>query len=317
MIQNTPLDDRDAGVCVCPDGTIVVSWFTSHYADYRRYFEAYQGNFEVDGARWEAWEKALDAVTDEVVARWAPSYVTPDEPGRNRRHFGFWTMRSRDGGATWDQPALSPVYAPHGPNVAPNGDLIFLGMKSISQRSGTDNIGFARSKDQGRTWELVASLPGFPPYQGTHPEGIRRLAEPYVIALPSGKLLGMIRCEESFNPRVSLYLATSDDGGRTWTEPTETGLLGKPAHLLNHSSGTLLLSTGYRHKPFGQRVYFSQDEGKTWTGDAENVLREDALNHDLGYASTAECADGTLATLYYQIDHPGEKPALWLTRWRP
>ncbi|MHC4887096.1 MAG: sialidase family protein, partial [Planctomycetota bacterium] len=30
-INDTPLDDRDAGLCVCADGSIVVSWFTSHY----------------------------------------------------------------------------------------------------------------------------------------------------------------------------------------------------------------------------------------------------------------------------------------------
>jgi len=29
LINNSPMDDRDAGLCVCADGTLIVSWFTT------------------------------------------------------------------------------------------------------------------------------------------------------------------------------------------------------------------------------------------------------------------------------------------------
>ena len=31
VVNDTPLDDRDAGILACADGTLIVSWFTSHY----------------------------------------------------------------------------------------------------------------------------------------------------------------------------------------------------------------------------------------------------------------------------------------------
>ena len=31
VVNDTPLDDRDTGLCVLPDGTLVISWFTSYY----------------------------------------------------------------------------------------------------------------------------------------------------------------------------------------------------------------------------------------------------------------------------------------------
>ena len=33
LINDTPLDNRDAGLCACRDGSVLVSWFTSHYTD--------------------------------------------------------------------------------------------------------------------------------------------------------------------------------------------------------------------------------------------------------------------------------------------
>ncbi len=315
LVMDSPLDDRDSGICVCPDGTLVVTWFTSHYTDYRRLFDKYHGTFSVDSSRWEAWEKKVAGITEETLREWAPSYETRDEPGSPKRYMGFWTIRSKDGGKTWDKPTTSPVYAPHGANVLPNGDLIFLGMRTLSRLDGPKGMGFARSSDQGITWDLLAGITSFPPYQGTRPNGFRRLAEPHVVQAASGKIIGVARCEESGNPRPIIHITESEDGGHTWTEPRETGILGKPPHVMKLANGTILLSSGYRHAPFGQRVYPSQDEGTTWNPLEGLVLRDDAESTDLGYASTAENADGTLVTIYYQIEKSGEKPSLYVTRW--
>lgn len=315
VVMDSPLDDRDAGVCVCPDGTMVVSWFTSHYRDYREVFEKYRVKGSLAEERWPEWERALGRISPGDVTRWASSYETPDEPDSPKRFFGFWTIRSNDGGRTWDEPAPSPVYAPHGPTVDARGHLIFLGMKALSRLDGPANVGFARSEDQGRTWTLLASLPSYPPYRGPLPHGFTRLAEPHVIETRSGKLVGMARCEESGNRRVTLRQTESMDGGRTWSDFRETDILGKPPHLLRLHDGRLLLSAGYRHEPYGQRVRISADEGESWPEEREVVIRDDSPSPDLGYASSAECDDGSVVTLYYQIDRPGEKTALAMTKY--
>ena len=54
VINDTPLDDRDAGICVAPDGSLIVSWFTSHYDDYLACFadfeDGYVGFSDVNGS---------------------------------------------------------------------------------------------------------------------------------------------------------------------------------------------------------------------------------------------------------------------------
>ena len=59
----------------------------------------------------------------------------------------------------------------------------------------------------------------------------------------------------------------------------------------------------------------SRDNGKTWDVENEIVLSS-ALSGDLGYPASAELDDGTIWTVYYEVDLPGEKPCLKGTHWR-
>ena len=106
VITDTPLDDRDAGICVAPDGSLVVSWFTSHYDGYldmKHYCEGEE----------QRWEDKIATVSEEDVTRWthADSGVTAG------RSMGFWTRRSPDRGETWEDPVPSICCTPHGPIV--------------------------------------------------------------------------------------------------------------------------------------------------------------------------------------------------------
>jgi len=85
---------------------------------------------------------------------------------------------------------------------------------------------------------------------------------------------------------------------------------------LKLADGRLLVTYGFRHPPYGQRACLSADEGRTWDTAHEIVLRDDAPSSDLGYPSTAQCADGTLVTVYYQQESAGEMTRLMATRWR-
>ncbi len=230
---------------------------------------------------------------------------------------GSWLMLSEDRGATWGAPTRVPVSTPHGPVLLKSGDLLYLG-KLYGKWSDMLDAGItaARSRDGGHTWEVLGQVPAFP---GTDSSNYH---EPHVIELPSGRLIGVIRIEDSGRartgdagvPSFSLMQTESDDGGRTWTTARPLGFHGSPPHLLRHSSGVLVCSYGYRQSPCGQRVAFSRDDGATWEHDW--IVRDDGPDGDLGYPSTVELADGSLFTVCYQKAAAGEKCSLLWSRWR-
>jgi len=72
---------------------------------------------------------------------------------------------------------------------------------------------------------------------------------------------------------------------------------------------------GKRWEPFGEYACVSTDNGTTWDIGREIMLAA-APNGDLGYPASVETRDGTIWTVYYQVDRAGEKPCLMGTHWR-
>ncbi len=295
VIQDSLIDDRDAGVVNLGDGKLLVSWFRS---DTRKYVDA--GWLpEAERQRW----------TDIFASTWTDERV--------EALLGSWAMLSADAGTTWSQPIRVPVSAPHGPILLHNGDLLYLGKRyGTWSDMGESVITAARSADGGHTWQPLGAVPVC---DQTDPANYH---EPHVVELPSGRLLGMIRIQDHSGktleaagiPSFSLMQTESADGGRTWTPARPLGFHGSPPHLLRHSSGMLILTYGYRQAPFGQRLAFSHDDGATWQHDW--ILRDDGPDGDLGYPSTVELADGSLFTVCYQKAAAGEKCSLLWSRWK-
>jgi sialidase-1 len=298
VIQDSPLDDRDAGVVDLGHGAVLVSWFTSD----TRLYAADPGVADWLGAEKVAsWRETLDAWTDELVAPW----------------LGSWVLLSGDAGETWSAPIRVPVSTPHGPIRLRSGDLLYLGKPYGSwDEMETGHLAAARSHDGGRSWETVGTVAVYP---GTHPTNYY---EPHVVELPSGHLVGMIRIENHGDsdleaigiPSFSLMQTDSEDGGASWSVPRPLGFHGSPPHLLRHSSGALVLTYGYRQAPYGQRVALSYDEGATW--DHDWVLRDDGPDGDLGYPSTVELPGGGLLTVAYQKVPGDAKCSLLWSRWK-
>lgn len=299
VINDSPLDDRDAGVVDLGGGHVLVSWFTS---DTRLYFKDQWVRDWLGDAEVDSWRERLDGMTDDVV----------------RRHLGSWVMLSADAGATWSAPIRVPVSTPHGPIRLRDGNLLYLGKRYVTgwDEMVQGRILAAHSADGGRTWTERGAVPLFPKtvYDNYH--------EAHVVELPSGKLLGMIRLENHGEAQLegsgvmhfSMMQTESVDGGATWSMPVPLNFHGSPPHLLRHSSGALLLTYGYRTEPFGQRVAISHDDGATWAHDW--IIRDDGPSGDLGYPSTVELADGSLFTVCYQQVAKGEKCALLWSRWQ-
>jgi len=117
------------------------------------------------------------------------------------------------------------------------------------------------------------------------------------------------------NLQSYLRQTVSTDGGKTWTVAEKIPLLGYPPHLIRLRNDWLVCVYGKRYAPFGEYACISRDHGQTWDVDHE-VFLYPAPNGDLGYPASTEMADGSILTVYYQVDQPGEKTCLMATRWR-
>jgi sialidase-1 len=294
VIQNSLIDDRDAGIVNLGGSKLLVTWFTS---DTRQYADT-------------AWLPEAELKTwPEVFATWTDEQVN--------RLLSSWCMLSEDSGETWSAPVRVPVSAPHGPVRLRSGGLLYLGKRYHTwDDMGSSPITAAQSMDGGQTWTELGTVPVYP---GTDPANYH---EPHGIELPSGRLLGMVRIEDhngkelkaSGIPSFSMMQTESVDGGRTWSTARPLGFHGSPPHMLRHTSGVLVLTYGYRQAPFGQRVAFSRDDGAHWAHDW--IIREDGPDGDLGYPSTVELADGSLFTVCYQKVPGDKKCSLLWSKWK-
>jgi hypothetical protein len=277
VIRDTPLDDRDAGIIQTQRGTLVVSWFTS---------VAFENQPEFENN--ESWQRQAAALTPADRERWT----------------GRWTHRSEDGGATWEEPVRTQGSAPHGPIQLRDGRLLYLGTCFVE---GERIMGAEESTDDGRSWQLIGSVP-VPDYMNYG------MGEPHLAEADSGRIVGMFRSGATDDVGRYLLQSESDDGGRTWTHVHPTQILGYPPHLISLADGTLLVAYGRRVPPFGEWACVSRDEGTSWDA-AEEVLLAGSANDDLGYPASAQLEDGSILTIYYQVDRAGEPTCLMGTKW--
>lgn len=291
VINNTPLDDRDAGIISLGGQRLAVTWFTSNT------WMLLKSKKDPETGKWADGYEAMGAVMDTWQGKMCEENI------------GSYIRVSPDG-EYWGEALQAPVNTPHGFIVLKNGDWLYLGKKWNFTMCGRDTIHIhdapiqaAVSRDEGRSWELLGTVP--------MPEGVinDQCHEPHVIELNDGSLLGSVRVHKPFDT----MLTRSTDGGRTWSVLEDCGVHGAPAHFLRHSSGAIVMVYGYRMAPFGQRARISTDDGRTWSEDI--VLRDDGPCGDLGYPASCELADGSILTVYYQQLQAGEKCSLLGTIW--
>ena len=288
VINDTYLDDRDAGVLPLGNNKILITWFSHSVPVYQGvYHDAIANDWPASGA-------VLDLAYPTIPAACARG--------------GSFVRLSRDGGMTWGETVKIPVSAPHGPILRRDGSLLYLGREMYhTEPDGVadGDVCALESRDEGRTWSLLDKLPLDSAWEDP--------CEPHVLELDNGRLLGMLRVEHA-EVHLTTFVTISDDGGRAWTKPEPMGTNGAPPHLMRHSSGAVILTYGRRTAPCGQRALISRDQGETWKD--EYILRDDAEGWDLGYPSTVELPDGSLLTVYYQIAAGDTFASLHWTRWR-
>jgi sialidase-1 len=303
VVNDFPIDDRDAGI-VSPGGdTLLVSWFSS---DTRLF------NLTDDVDDWEDRRKAelyvagLKRITDTT----------------SQSRSGYWIRASRNRGESWEPPVRVHLTAPHGPILLSDGRFLFFGKGDLGQLGDTTQllagIGAMVSSDGCTGWRTLGTVPLADGTDATN------YYEPHVVQLEEDHLLGLIRIQDGEEEGrmenlglVSFGMAQtrSRDGGMTWSQAQPLNFHGSPPHVFRHSSGTVVCAYGYRLKPFGERVMLSDDDGETWSHNW--ILRDDGPDRDLGYPSSVELVDGSILTVYYQkIVSSEEKCSLLWSRWR-
>lgn len=290
VLLDSVTDDRDAGILETAKGTLIASSFTSlayqfHSANPDKLLAKHFGeDLEKHLAKWHlADSRSTQAQKDADV--------------------GMWFLRSDDGGATWSERLAAPANSPHGPTQLADGRLLYAGKELWTE---SKKVGIWESSDDGVSWQYLADLPTRPG------ETLLDYHEVHAVEAADGTVIVHIRNHNS-KPR-NILQTESKDGGKTWSVPHEIGVTGFPSHLLRLRDDTLLMTYGYRAAPFGIRGKTSSDNGESWSDEFR--ITDDAATWDLGYPSTAQLADGSLVTVWYEVLKDSPQAVLRQARWK-
>lgn len=275
-VIDTPLDDRDAGLCTFGEKGLIFTSFNNS-AEMQR-----QHNKE-----------------NEYVQSYINTITQEDE----EKYLGSLFRISHDCGITFGEIHHSPVTSPHGPTELKNGTVLWAGNNFHNYNDGIEIVSL--NTQNGET-EFVGKIT-------TDDESVI-LNEPYLIELPDGKLLCHIRGEN--DSMFTVFQSFSEDKGKTWSAPEmlldEMG--GAPPHLIQLRSGVLLCTYGRRKLPYGIMAMFSTDNGKIWEKDIP--IYKNYASDDIGYPSTIELDDGTLITVFYATDGEDKPCKIMQQKWK-
>ena len=275
-VIDTPLDDRDSGICVDGDRVIVTSF----------------NNTPEMQRRWA--EKNVKNGDDGASMKLIQAYFGTYPDGVCEKYLGSTYVISRDGGCTFGNVEISPVTSPHGPFVMNDGKIMWVGKIFDTANANADIA--AAVMNENEEFEVISHIAPC-----TDEFGYAASHEPHAIQLPDGRIIVAIRAERGGeHPLFTVYTCFSDDGGKTFTVPEKIlpDTAGSPPHLYMHSSGALVLSYACRSGNCGIRARISRDGGETF-GD-EIKLTENAPSPDLGYPAIVERRDGSLLTVWYE-----------------
>lgn len=215
---------------------------------------------------------------------------------------GGFVIRSSDGGTTWQGPIDPGSPVPTETRHTMLGKLPLYNRGALYQgRDGTihwavacenglksgSSVYLVQSRDGGHTWQyrsVIAQLDTI------------GLNETSIYETPRGDLMAFIRSLDY--PTDEGYIARSSDGGATFTLQG-MGFKGHPFHALRLPDNRVLLTYGYRHKPYGIRARILNAECTDFATAPEMVIRDDGGGTDLGYPWAVMIDDNHVLVVYY------------------
>ncbi|MBF0265364.1 MAG: exo-alpha-sialidase [Gammaproteobacteria bacterium] len=222
-------------------------------------------------------------------------------------HFIWWggfTRKSTDQGKHWTKhnylPALPTIKdiipnkrhstggSTRGQAIEVNSELL-LAVYRYDETFKTDTCHCYVSHDIGQNWIYRSTI------AADHKQTIY-FQEPSLIECNNGNIMAFMR---TANAGDHLYTCTSSDNGKSWSKPIcRDEIIGHPTHPLKLQDGSIFLSYGYRHEPYGIRARIMDGNGENFISD-EIILRDDGLNWDVGYPWAVQLNNGHVLVVYY------------------
>jgi hypothetical protein len=214
---------------------------------------------------------------------------------------GGYLIRSTDGGNTWEDPIYPPhlsseiYYNAYGiPVPAYNRGALCEGKDgrifwavAANDKAGKTSVHLLISKDKGITWEYSCPI--------AVDEKVT-FNETSVYETHRGDIVAFLRTS-GFDDHACI--ARSTDGGKTFSKWRSMGFQGHPLNALRLPDERVLLSYGYRHKPFGIRAKILNAECTNFADASEIILRDDGVNGDLGYTWPVLLDEKRVLVVYY------------------
>ncbi len=298
ILIDTPLDDRDGGICAFGESSVIVTSF-NNTTEFQR-----QVNFPFDNKDWD------DRDTEEIA--YIKAYLDIVDKGSEQdKYIGSNFIISHDNGVTFSDIHRIPITSPHGPCELPDGTLLYVGrIYSDHDSSSPDSahIHCYRVYPDG-TYEKVSEIE-------KSLDGSKVDCEPHAIIV-GDKVLVHIRVQDE-QGLFTIFQSEAKLSDLKFSKPKQilSDKGGAPAHLLKLSSGALISTYGYREAPFGIRAMVSFDDGKTWSTNHVIYNNKD-VSADLGYPSSVELPDGRILTIFYaHPENPREPAVVMQTVWR-
>lgn len=216
---------------------------------------------------------------------------------------GGYILRSSDGAKRWQGPYYPPHIAPEINNSAlgvplpaynrgalvegKDGRIFWVVAASDSNQPKKTSNHLLISEDKGLTWEY--SCPVATDEQASFNEAS-------IYETPKGDLVAFLR---TANLNDQACIARSTDGGKTFEPWQEMGFQGHPLHALRLPDDRVLVTYGYRHKPYGIRARILNAECTDFATAPEIILRDDGGTTDIGYPWTAMLDKRRILVTYY------------------
>ena len=238
-VIDTPLDDRDVGICTFGKSGVIVTTFNNDAQMQRGHNQ-----------------------DNEYVQRYIDTITKEDE----EKYLGALFRVSFDCGKTFGEIMHSPVTSPHGPTELSDGTILWAGNNFNDVESG---IEIHTMNPENGEFNLIGKI--------TLKDKKYFLNEPHLIEY-NGRLICHIRAEDD-SAFTTYQSVSDDKGrtwSEPQMLLDETG--GAPPHLKLLSNGALLCVYGRRKQPYGIMAMVSTDGGESWVKDIrlyENTATDD------------------------------------------
>jgi sialidase-1 len=216
---------------------------------------------------------------------------------------GGYLLRSLDKGKTWQGPIRPPHIKPevnydafNEPIRAYNRGALVEGRNgavywvvAATDDSGTGKTSnyLLRSDDKGFTWQYLSEVAkDYKVY----------FNEASIYETPKGDLVAFLRTE-AFQEQAAI--ARSTDGGKTFQPWESMGFEGRPLNALRLPDNRVLLTYGFRNKPYGIRARILNAECTDYKTAPEIILRDDGGNSDIGYSWPVQLDKHRVLVVYY------------------